>query len=152
MTRDTTIDRYAVEQLPVRVEPLVEWLRGMLDTLAEDVSEWLEDQRRRLWPGSRMLLDVAEGELDEARTNLEWLRELLTTDTGERFRRDPDRPGLKYRHVVEVKQSQEAARCDVRRTLRAYLRQVVDVARTLEATDDELPELLADARPRTSRT
>ncbi len=143
--RQPAANRSAVDQLPVEVERVVQWLRSMHRMLAEP--EWTDEERREWMPGCRFLLDLGEEELTDARNDLAALQRLLTRPAETVFREDRATGHPRYGSRQYVEQLQGHYGAAVRSMLRGYLQEVVEIARSFAVSVEELPVLLADVTP-----
>jgi hypothetical protein len=138
---DGAVNRYALDQLPSEVERIAEWVRSTVASVTGEFSEWSDEERERLRPGCQLLVEIVDGELDDARGDFQALQAFVTT--GAQVLLEQER--TRHRRVSQVEADQAHWREQIRAVIRGYLREVVNISRALGVTDEDLPTLLADA-------
>jgi hypothetical protein len=135
------VNRYALDQLPAEVERIAVWVRSMADAQTSELSDWSDDERERFRPGCELLVELVDGELEDARGDFRAVQEAVGTDAQVLLAQKPTR----YRHILQVESDQAHWREQIRAVLRGYLREVVDIGRALGVADEDLPALLEQA-------
>lgn len=140
--RDKTVDRNALgEQLPYDAEAIAEWVRFEAELITGPASDWTDDEREQFGPACRILVDVADAELDDAQRYLRFVQSVMTDDPQAVLEKGTV---PRARTVAQVEEVKADLQPKIRRVVRAYLRDVLKAAQALGVGPRELAELLGD--------
>lgn len=142
------IARYAAGYMPQESERIHEWVRNNISAIAGD--GWPSSEREQLLPGCKSLLDIAKHEASRDREAAESLRATLVEDSALLLEPGPA-VGPARRPRDSVEKEHEALRAQAAATLRAYLLETVEIARSLGIEPHELHDLLNDVSPQPER-
>lgn len=138
------IARYAASHMPEESERILEWVRESISGLTGD--DCSSSEREQLLPGCNSLLDLAEHQASLDRQAAKSLRAMLIENSA--LLLEPEQfvgPTRRPRDYVEKRHA--ARRSEVAATLRAYLLETVDIARSFGIEPHELHDLLNDVSP-----